>query len=48
MVACNPRDPEAAHRARVEGIATDEPDAVTCPKCRKLLFKAEREGRKQE
>lgn len=33
MVACNPRDREAAHRAEVEGIATDDPEAVTCKKC---------------
>jgi len=33
MVACNPRDREAAHRAEVEGIATDDARAVTCKKC---------------
>jgi len=33
MVACNPRDREAAHRAEVEGIATADPAAVTCRKC---------------
>ena len=33
MVACNPRDREAAHRAEVEGIATADPRAVTCKKC---------------
>ena len=33
MVACNPRDREAAHRAEVEGIATGNPQAVTCKKC---------------
>jgi hypothetical protein len=37
MVACNPRDREAAHRAQVEGIATDIPQAVTCKKCRTIL-----------
>ena len=37
MVACNPRDREAAHRAEVEGIATDRLEGVTCKKCRKLL-----------
>lgn len=37
MVACNPRDREAAHRAEVEGIGTEDPRAVTCPKCRTLL-----------
>jgi hypothetical protein len=34
MVACNPRDREAAHRAEMEGIATENPRAVTCKKCR--------------
>lgn len=34
MVACNPRDREAAHRADVEGIATENVQAVTCKKCR--------------
>jgi hypothetical protein len=33
MVACNPRDREAAHRAEVQGIATENPQAVTCRKC---------------
>ena len=33
MVACNPRDREAAHRAQVEGIATERRQAVTCRKC---------------
>ncbi|MEM9997956.1 MAG: hypothetical protein AAF809_09670 [Bacteroidota bacterium] len=33
MVACNPRDVEAAHRAEVEGIATTDAAAVTCKKC---------------
>jgi len=33
MVACNPRDREAAHRAEVEGIATENPEEVTCKKC---------------
>lgn len=39
MVLCNPRDPEAAHRAEVEGIATDDRAAVTCRKCKELLFR---------
>ena len=34
MVACNPRDPEAAHRAQMDGIATQNTQAVTCEKCR--------------
>ena len=37
MVLCNPRDREAAHRAEVEGIATDKLAAVTCRKCRALI-----------
>ena len=39
MVVCNPRDKEAAHRAQVEGIATDDIDAVTCSKCLKQVRK---------
>ena len=38
MVLCNPRDKEAAHRAEMEGIATHDRTAVTCRKCRALLF----------
>jgi hypothetical protein len=37
MLVCNPRDREAAHRATVEGIATEQRAAVTCPKCLALL-----------
>jgi hypothetical protein len=47
MVLCNPRDKEAAHRAAVEGIATDVLAEVTCRKCLELahrLRKSEREG----
>ena len=47
-VLCNPRDKEAAHRAEMEGIATDDRDAVTCPKCLSILYKfdkARTEGR---
>ena len=33
MVACNPRDREAAHRAEVESIATRNAKAVTWKKC---------------
>jgi hypothetical protein len=46
-VLCNPRDKEAAHRAQMEGIATDDRDAVTCSKCLSLLYrrdKAQTEG----
>jgi hypothetical protein len=48
MVLCNPRDKEAAHRAEMEGIATDDRGAVTCRKCLALLYKsdkARKEGR---
>ena len=40
MVACNPRDREAAHRAQVEGIATENAHAVTCRKCRLAMRRA--------
>jgi hypothetical protein len=42
MVLCNPRDKEAAHRAEMHGIATDDRAAVTCRKCRSLLFEREK------
>jgi hypothetical protein len=48
MVLCNPRDKEAAHRAEMEGIATDDRDAVTCRKCLSLLYERDKtrmEGR---
>ncbi len=37
MVLCNPRDREAAHRAQVEGIATEDVSQVTCKRCLRLL-----------
>jgi hypothetical protein len=37
MLVCNPRDREAAHRAEVEGIATDNYSRVTCKKCKERL-----------
>ncbi len=43
MVLCNPRNREAAHRAEMEGIATDDLPAVTCRKCRELLFRSQRD-----
>ena len=43
MVLCNPRDREAAHRAQMEGIATEEHAAVTCRKCLGLLYKRRRD-----
>ena len=39
MVLCNPRDKEAALRIEMEGIATNNRDAVTCGKCLLLLYK---------
>jgi hypothetical protein len=42
MVLCNRRDREAAHRAQMEGIATDDRAAVTCRKCLILLHERER------
>jgi hypothetical protein len=45
MVLCNPRDKEAAHRAQMEGIATDDRAAVTCPKCLALLYRRDKDGR---
>jgi hypothetical protein len=42
MVLCNPRDKEAAHRAEMEGIATNDRAAVTCRKCLSLLFKRDK------
>lgn len=42
MVVCNPRDKEAAHRAEMEGIATDDRTAVTCRKCLALLYKLDK------
>ena len=44
MVACNPRDREAAHRAEVEGIATEDISEVTCRKCLTLMYRARREA----
>jgi hypothetical protein len=45
MVLCNHRDKEAAHRAEMEGIATDDRAAVTCRKCRDLLYTLAKEER---
>jgi len=42
MVVCNPRDREAVHRAEVEGIATEDRNAVTCRKC--LLWLSRNRG----
>lgn len=43
MVACNPRDREAAHRARMHGIATEDFASVTCKKCRTQIHQLRRE-----
>jgi hypothetical protein len=40
MVACNPRDREASHRAIMERIATENAAAVTCEKCRLAIRRA--------
>jgi hypothetical protein len=45
MVLCNPRDREAAHRAQMEGIATEARAAVTCRKCLSLLYKRDKDRR---
>ena len=42
MVLCNPRDKEAAHRAEMEGIGTDNREAVTCRKCLSLLYERDK------
>jgi hypothetical protein len=47
MVLCNPRDKEAAHRAQMEGIATDDRAAVTCRKCRSLLYRHDKARREE-
>ena len=47
MVLCNPRDKEAAHRAEMEGIATDDRTAVTCAKCLSLLYERDRARKKK-
>jgi hypothetical protein len=41
-VYCNPRDREAAHRAQMKGIATEDLSAVTCSACRTLMYLARR------
>jgi hypothetical protein len=48
MVLCNPRDREAAHRAEMEGIASGDRAAVTCPKCLSLLYEREKVQRKRK
>lgn len=48
MVLCNPRDKEAAHRAEMEGIATDDRTRVTCRECLSLLYKRDKARKKQD
>ena len=36
-VACNPRDREAAHRAEVENITSENIKEVTCKKCWEVI-----------
>lgn len=47
MVLCNPRDREAAHRAEVEAIATEDAALVTCKKCLSLLCKRDKASREK-
>jgi hypothetical protein len=47
MVLCNPRDREAAHRAEMEGIATEDRSAVTCRNCLELLYKLTKDKREK-
>ena len=47
MVLCNPRDREAAHRAEMEGIATEDAMAVKCKKCLDLLHELAKKEREQ-
>lgn len=46
MVLCNPRDKEAAHRAEMEGIATEDRSKVTCKKCLQQIYMLNSDGRK--
>ena len=48
MVACNPRDREAAHRAEQGDIQTGDLDSITCKKCVEALRRDRREGRAEE
>jgi hypothetical protein len=45
--SCAIRDKEAALRAQMEGIATDDRAAVTCRKCLSLLFRHDKARREQ-
>jgi hypothetical protein len=46
MVLCNARDKEAAHRAQMEGIATDNRALVTCRACLALMYKLDRDHKR--
>ena len=48
MVLCNPRDKEAAHRAQTDKIATENWASVTCRKCLLLIYKFNKDSRKQK
>jgi hypothetical protein len=48
MVLCNARDKEAAHRAEMEGIATDDRAAVTCRECLSLLYKRDKARKEKQ
>ena len=47
MVLCNPRDREAAHRAEMEGIATEDVARVSCRECLSLLYKSEKAAKER-
>jgi hypothetical protein len=47
IVMCNPRDKEAALRSQTEGIATENWNAVTCPKCLILIYKHNKEQKEK-
>jgi hypothetical protein len=48
MVLCNPRDKEAAHRAEMEGIATEDLTKVTCRKCLSLVYDRDKARKDRE
>jgi hypothetical protein len=48
MVLCNPRDKEAARRAQMEEIATEDRAAVTCRKCLALLYQHDRDRKERQ
>jgi hypothetical protein len=48
MVLCNPRDKEAAHRAEMVGIATEDLTKVTCRKCLSLVYDRDKARKDRE